>query len=407
MLAAIRAAVAANHKRNATKDLIDALVLGGVMTKRKLWSSLEKHKEYLLSPVDFEKELLARAPQCWSQNQYLVNLMTAANQYYIPPFKKGKEAQDTIVYEAMVEAIFLERLTSIVLKDKEVLYQSLDIWPHLVKEEHSTDYKKFHAFGRAKYFSVQYVLQGCVDAFKKNHIGKTNGALTIPINILEAVFEDLVHKNTKNAKTGAYLAWYNPGRWKNNTLTGAGPTTVDGTKIAYRYPLPKLWSDLYTVWNLDFVVTEFEDWVEFPPKLLIPAVSCYQEEPHHYIYGRGVALWIFINYNMLKNYEHHAAGNSLYNWNIRNISIDLAKVNLESATHYVKTLAATDNSLGEKIKDEISSAFNDIKKKTHTFYKAARSGLEKVKNQLSGVFGRLFGKIDKRVDEKKKKHWVP
>ena len=59
---------------------------------------------------------------------------------------------------------------------------------------------------------------------------------------------------TDNALAGKTLALNRPGLQKDNQ-TQAGPTKVskNGQRIEFRPPLPSLWADLYSTWNMAYV----------------------------------------------------------------------------------------------------------------------------------------------------------
>ena len=56
-------------------------------------------------------------------------------------------------------------------------------------------------------------------------------------------------------------------------------------------PIPELWADLYSTWNLAFTAG-FPDFVYYMPKLLIPSVGAYQNDTGSYIYPRMFVLII-------------------------------------------------------------------------------------------------------------------
>ena len=60
--------------------------------------------------------------------------------------------------------------------------------------------------------------------------------------------------NLDNAVAGESLVLNRPGL-EENKCTMAGPTTIskNGQMIEYRPPLPSLWADLYSTWNMAYV----------------------------------------------------------------------------------------------------------------------------------------------------------
>ena len=103
---------------------------------------------------------------------------------------------------------------------------------------------------------------------------------------MEAVLTDEEDGLVENAETGEILAKYTHTAEYDNR-TGSGPCQFSSNfKIMEcSMPLPLEWADLYSTWNLAFV-SNFQDFVYFLPKLLIPSVSGYQSYPTSYIWSR-------------------------------------------------------------------------------------------------------------------------
>ena len=115
---------------------------------------------------------------------------------------------------------------------------------------------------------------------------------------MEAVREDERLNNFANAEAGVVLAKF-PHTKEENYKTGSGPCRLSRSQQFLECPQPLTlhWADLYSSWNLAFV-SEFPDFVYYIPKLLIPSVSNYQDNPAGYIYTRILALYTYIHWKM-------------------------------------------------------------------------------------------------------------
>jgi len=302
------------------------------------------------------------------------------------------EKEHAVVARALGVAVFLERFTTFALEDFHILEESLNKWPKAVTG--SPSFNKFPLFSRAKYLSVKYVLNGVVESFLANSISEVSGALGIPVNILEAVISDFVEHNPDNAKAGAVLAWNHPGHFTTNAATGEGPTELIGTgnnrSFAYHYPLAQQWSDLYSVWNVDFVMHEFTDWPITIPKLLIPSVACYVGKPERYIHQRGIALWALINIKFRFGFNEKPDGSRLFDWDVTDLSLKLAKLNLQSADDYVARLEKADPPLGKRLKKEVGDVVAEAKKKGAALLGKMKEGLHKIGDGFHTIFKKLF-----------------
>ena len=107
---------------------------------------------------------------------------------------------------------------------------------------------------------------------------------------MQGVREDEERRNFDNAEAGVILAKFPHTRQYNNK-TGSGPCHLSRSRQFLECPQPLTlhWADLYSSWNLAFV-SGFEDFVYYIPKLLIPSVSNYQDNPSGYIHKRALAL---------------------------------------------------------------------------------------------------------------------
>ena len=160
---------------------------------------------------------------------------------------------------------------------------------------------------------------------------------SLVVNILEAVREDERLYNFDNAEAGVILAKF-PHSREYNQRTGSGPCHLSRSRQFFECPQPLTlhWADLYSSWNLAFV-SEFPDFVYYIPKLLIPSVSDYQDNPAGYIYTRILALYTYIHWKMNWN---HLNQNRKIQWSEASLTKTWGAANKISSQDYVERLAA-------------------------------------------------------------------
>ena len=141
---------------------------------------------------------------------------------------------------------------------------------------------------------------------------------TLAVNIMEAVLEDERLENINNAETGAVLARYVHTEEHNNRT---------GSELQR--------ANLYSAWNLAFV-SHFPDFVFYLPKLLIPSVSNYQDNPQSYIYIRVLALNTYIHWKMNWNSNNN---NEKIQWMDSSLTKDFGEANKISKEDYIGKLA--------------------------------------------------------------------
>ena len=153
---------------------------------------------------------------------------------------------------------------------------------------------------------------------------------------MEAVLEDEGHGLVDNAETGEILAKY-VHTTEHDNRTGSGPCQFSSSfkLMECSMPLPLKWADLYSTWNLAFV-SNFQDFVYFLPKLLIPSVSGYQNNPTPYIWSRALALYTYIhwyiNWNLFNDFDR-------IQWKQDSITQHWGSANKISKNDYVEMLA--------------------------------------------------------------------
>ena len=103
--------------------------------------------------------------------------------------------------------------------------------------------------------------------------------------------------------------------------------------------------------------------VYYLPKLLIPSVSGYQNNPESYIMTRARSLYIFIHWNL--NWTNYRRINNIPNiqWSDASLTKDWGAVNKISKQDYVEKLARALSTTNEEIESKPRPKFPlDLKK---------------------------------------------
>jgi hypothetical protein len=132
---------------------------------------------------------------------------------------------------------------------------------------------------------------------------------TLSVNIFEAMVQDTAQGNNDNADAGFELA---SEPYDRSPIAGLDSSVIKewhhaaSSKDANlgvldaRPPLPRVWSNLYSSWNLAFVST-YSNNPMFLSKLLAPVVHLYQKDGNQglYIWPRLVCLYIHVQYEIM------------------------------------------------------------------------------------------------------------
>ena len=156
---------------------------------------------------------------------------------------------------------------------------------------------------------------------------------------MQGVREDEERRNFDNAEAGLILAKF-PHTRKYNNKTGSGPCHLSRSRQFLECPQPLTlhWADLYSSWNLAFV-SGFPDFVYYIPKLLIPSVSNYQDNPAGYIYTRLLGLYTYIHWRINWIQLNQKNQNKPIQWSEDSLTKAWGAANKISSQDYVKRLA--------------------------------------------------------------------
>lgn len=203
---------------------------------------------------------------------------------------QGKAAIINELKMVLPFALALNMLTKAQIEHSEVLEGCVDIW----KEKRNAMGGSIKGLGikrTIKLVSVEQPIIKVLKNRKKSDYSRSLGRGILPLNILEATALEAVQGSHDNASAGLALAKNYPGKYRSSACELGG----DRQEWLFNYPMPKQWSDLYTTWNMQFCVN-CEDRPVLLSKLLISAVSGYQDNPRAFISRRAYALYTALNF---------------------------------------------------------------------------------------------------------------
>ena len=158
------------------------------------------------------------------------------------------------------------------------------------------------------------------------------------MNILEAMLKDEAFGLKANAACGFemfskphnHLPVKALGTGRNRILQGKPYPSV----IAMYNPLPKIFSNLYSTWNLAFVM-HYVNGPMFFAKLLNPMTAAtYHTTDGLYLYPRVLTLWMHIHYLMFRRVELQTATPEGLDWQCVKLQALWGLLNQEAAHQY-------------------------------------------------------------------------
>jgi len=288
--------------------------------------------------ADFDpRAFVQRMVTCAAQNPYLTAFVQEASGKSFA-FARHPD-RDAVLARATTYAVALDRLTKVAYDDWRILEA---LKQRFAQVETGTFGKKFRHvgtfFGRVKQISIDVVMKNWIDFHKARKVPYDHGRVLLPVNIAEAVLEDMRLGYKDNARAGVTLTFNRPGKKTLDPKTHAGPTrfTPDKKAILCAPPLPRQWADLYSTWNLGFV-SHYPNAPFFFAKLLTPQVGCYHGRPEGYIYNRVIALYLQIRherYTLVDRESPKAWSPPKMDWTDKAFSQAWGKSNRASAKRY-------------------------------------------------------------------------
>ena len=236
-------------------------------------------------------------------------------------------------------SMMLERISTLIVEHPLILQEVVE---HLHKQPNprfdpKTSDIKIHLFKLVKRISVKRVMDKSIKAIvhKRGKIYNIS-SVSLPINILEAVWTERMRKegSKANAAAGVVLARNRSGLKVEDHRTAAGPTrlSADEKKLLLFPPLSKEWMDLYVSWNLCFVAT-FKKGPLMAQKLFLPLL--YEDRlGHEFMYKRAIALYIHLRFLDFRQIRLNRVKDSIEQWEAPNLIAAWGKINLQFAKAY-------------------------------------------------------------------------
>lgn len=296
-----------------------------------------KAKQDSIIPPDLKKEdcekFIDEIVSANKSNEYLEAFLSQATKGHFSKLEgKIKNEGSKVIPETIAYAIVLEGITSAMKDDYKIIEDLSRYWVNKRKPIRLT--KHFNWFEIAKIFSVEIPMRQITKFHRKGKIHKNFLRYLLPLNIMEAFMSDRFKGFRGNAKAGWTLAVNNPKRKLNGDGTdGVSYWSQDKKSINFNLPKSKKWDDLYQTWNMSFI-SDYNILPLMMPKLLIPSVANYKNNPDEYIYNRALALYVHIYFVLFDRVNKSENGITEMDWADKELTKLWGEMNKESSLKY-------------------------------------------------------------------------
>ncbi len=269
--------------------------------------------------------LLDRMAEHAEENPYMVEFFERASHKPFQTLFSKVESEGYYTLPAVVAyAVLQENLTQAMYDDYRLIETLMSVWVP-VRQALGIE-AGLDTFSKMKLASVEKPMRDYVSFHQTRVIPADYGKLDLPMNIFEAVAEDLSVDRRENAKAGAVLAFHLPGQQPARF-------SDDGKAVLLTMPAPKAWADLYSIWNMAFV-SHFSYFPFVMVKLMIPQVNNIAEQPEAYIYNRSLALYTHLHFSFIGQFDMLMAGRTPMDWYDPKLTQLLGHTAYKSAKHY-------------------------------------------------------------------------
>jgi len=284
--------------------------------------------------TDDALDLVDEAARCAGANAYLTEFLDRSNGETFDCLYHNVQMEGARVLPSVVTyGLLLERLTQAMRNDWRLIEACREIW----LRARDADGMNSHltVFERAKVLSIDVTINRVLGFHESGSVAPEFTRVLLPMNIIEAMFEDIRLGNRDNAASAWPLVKDRPGSWGREAKTGkvAARWSEDRKTILLSFALPRRWADLYATWNLAFV-SHYGDFPYLMTKLLIPQVNGYQDSPEEYIYNRLLALYCQLHYTGFGRVDLARQGRDAIDWHDEALTKLWSSVNRESAEKY-------------------------------------------------------------------------
>lgn len=284
--------------------------------------------------TDDALELVDEMAHCAGANPYLAEFLDRANgEAFDRLYHKVQMEGATVLPSVVTYGLLLERLTQAMRNDWRLIGACREIW----LRARDSDGMNSHltVFERTKVLSIDVTINRVLGFHESGSVARQFTRVLLPVNIIEAMFEDIRLGNRDNAASAWPLVKDRPGSWGREAQTDevAARWSNDRKAILLSFALPRRWADLYATWNLAFV-SHYGDFPYLMTKLLIPQVNGYQDSPEEYIYNRLLALYCQLHYTGFGRVDLARQGRHAIDWHDEALTKLWSAVNRESAEKY-------------------------------------------------------------------------
>jgi len=289
--------------------------------------------------TDDALELVDEAARCAGANPYLIEFLDRSeDEAFDRLYRKVQIEGATVLPSVVTYGLLLERLTQAMRNDWRIVSACRKIWLRAREAEGMKSH--WTVFEHAKVLSIDVTIDRVLGFHESGSVAPEFTRVLLPVNIIEAMFEDIRLGNRDNAASAWPLVKDRPGSRAREAKTSevAARWSEDGKAILLSFALPRRWADLYTTWNLAFV-SHYRDFPYLMTKLLIPQVNGYQDSPEEYIYNRLLALYCQLHYTGFGRIDLAAQARDAIDWHDEALTKLWSSVNRESAEKYSEAVA--------------------------------------------------------------------
>ncbi|RZV50633.1 MAG: hypothetical protein EX268_16590, partial [Deltaproteobacteria bacterium] len=156
--------------------------------------------------------LVDEAARCVDANPYLVEFLDRAKgEAFDRLFHKVQTEGAAVLPSVLTYGLLLERLTQAMRNDWRLIHACREIW---LKARRAEDMKEhLIVFERAKVLSIDIAIQRVVEFHESGSVTPEFARVLLPMNIIEAMFEDIRLGNRDNAASAWPLVKDRPGSW--------------------------------------------------------------------------------------------------------------------------------------------------------------------------------------------------
>ena len=283
-------------------------------------------------------ELVDEAARCADANPYLVEFLDRARgEAFDRLYHKFQTEGAAVLPLVVAYGLVLERLTQAMRNDWRLIRACREIWLRARRAEDMKEH--LIAFERAKVLSIDIAIHRVIGFHESGSVTPEFARVLLPINIIEAMFEDIRLGNRDNAASAWPLVKDRPGSWAREAKTDgvAARWSEDRKAILLSFALPRRWADLYATWNLAFV-SHYGDFPYLMTKLLIPRVNGYRDSPEEYLYNRLLALYCHLHHMGFGRIDLARQGREAIDWHDEALTKLWSSVNRDSAGKYARAV---------------------------------------------------------------------